>query len=58
MKNRVEDEARQKIYPEDLEAEREFKLLQLMYIAVLILIVVGFLRLFIIRCFFKYNYTK
>lgn len=47
MKNRVEDEARQKVYPEDLEAEREFKLLQLMYIAVLILIVVGFLRLFI-----------
>ena len=47
MKNRAEDEARQKIYPEDFEAEREFKMLQLMYIAVLILIVIGFLSLFI-----------
>lgn len=45
MKNRAEDEARQKVYPEDIEAEQEFNSLRLMYIIVLIILVFGFFDL-------------
>ena len=41
MKNRAEDEARQKVYPEDIETEKEFKALHFMYIAALIILIIG-----------------